>query len=772
MKNLPLIAAIIFAVTMVASVSALSDQYSDRNITFRTNYGINNAAWLCLNTSGCINSWSEVNGSGSGGSGSGANFSGLVAADNTVIVQGNDTYKNLSVNTSWADARYINEGTGVVSPTALQDTAVTPGTYGNASHVAQGTFDQDGRATLFTNVAISISQGAVQGLTTILSALQVNITALQTGLGTVNDTAVQALADAATAQSTANAAVAVDATQNASIASINASKLDKAQGCSDGEILEWNSTSGAWQCGIDNSASSGIASFNWGNETSSTSIGDGETIRVKNGTGVTVVLSGNDIIVSSTATGGGNTTAEIVAAVDGTYPNLDTDSTNDFDGVFSSLTSIPSGLSDGDDNTNANTICSGTTTYLDGEGNCDDISSVYQAAGTYYSAGGTDVPVSDGGTGRSTSTTAYGLIAAGTTATGAHQTLATGSSGQVLRSGGASALPAWSSATYPVSTTVNRILYSSATNVVGQITTANSGVLVTSGAGVPSIATDIPTAVTIGGAYVYRIGGTDVVDADVADALTVSGGTIGSNSISGTLTTTGTLTVGDGGDRIDVASDTWDVTNGVITGATYQGNAIGDSYISSASTWNAKAGTGNCAGSNSTHYAVTQNTTTGGVQCVYVPKEAGSGSGDSPFDASANLTKDIRLGDYKLYTSDSGTAYISKSPSYSPRLYINGGGEAVEWDNYQYILLANTNNEFRSFSTSNTAINITNTNTGKANLYVQNDTYAESFVATQNITVTSTTGCSYAGGRAIYCWNATETSFCGPSGDEGVCANQ
>jgi hypothetical protein len=246
-----------------------------------------------------------------------------------------------------------------------------------------------------------------------------------------------------------------------------------------------------------------------------------------------------------------------------------------------------------------------------------------------------------------------------------------------------------------VSTTVNRILYSSATNVVGQITTANSGVLVTSGAGVPSIATDIPTAVTIGGAYVYRIGGTDVVDADVADALTVSGGTIGSNSISGTLTTTGTLTVGDGGDRIDVASDTWDVTNGVITGATYQGNAIGDSYISSASTWNAKAGTGNCAGSNSTHYAVTQNTTTGGVQCVFVPKEGGSGGG------LANVVEDT-----------------------TPQLGGDLDGQTFD------------------FTTS-----------GYLNL-------------------TSTTGCSYAGGRATYCWNATETSFCGPSGDEGVCANQ
>lgn len=57
-----------------------------------------------------------------------------------------------------------------------------------------------------------------------------------------------------------------------------------------------------------------------------------------------------------------------------------------------------------------------------------------------YTAGGADVPVADGGTGRSTSTTAYGLLAAGTTATGAHQTLATGTSGQILKSNGAAAL--------------------------------------------------------------------------------------------------------------------------------------------------------------------------------------------------------------------------------------------------------------------------------------------------------------------------------------------
>jgi len=92
-----------------------------------------------------------------------------------------------------------------------------------------------------------------------------------------------------------------------------------------------------------------------------------------------------------------------------------------------------------------------------------------------YRAGGTDVPVTDGGTGRSTSTTAYGLLAAGTTATGAQQTLAAGLTTQILVGGGTGAVPAWG--------------------------------------------TDIPTAVTIGSGYIYRAGGTDVPVGDGGTGL-------------------------------------------------------------------------------------------------------------------------------------------------------------------------------------------------------------------------------------------------------------
>ena len=58
-------------------------------------------------------------------------------------------------------------------------------------------------------------------------------------------------------------------------------------------------------------------------------------------------------------------------------------------------------------------------------------------------------------------------------------------------------------------------------------------------------------------------------DNEVADNLTVSGGTIGANSISGLQTTTATLTFGDNGDNIVFDSNTWDISGaGVASGFT------------------------------------------------------------------------------------------------------------------------------------------------------------------------------------------------------------
>ena len=53
----------------------------------------------------------------------------------------------------------------------------------------------------------------------------------------------------------------------------------------------------------------------------------------------------------------------------------------------------------------------------------------------------------------------------------------------------------YTAATYPGTTTANYILYSSANDVVSELTTANNGVLATDGAGTPSISSSLPSAV-------------------------------------------------------------------------------------------------------------------------------------------------------------------------------------------------------------------------------------------------------------------------------------
>jgi hypothetical protein len=84
------------------------------------------------------------------------------------------------------------------------------------------------------------------------------------------------------------------------------------------------------------------------------------------------------------------------------------------------------------------------------------------------------------------------LVGAGQTA--AVTSLAVGSTGQLLM-GNTGADPSFTTATYPATTTVNRILYSSATNTVSEITTGNNGIVITSSGGVPSVSSTLPSTV-------------------------------------------------------------------------------------------------------------------------------------------------------------------------------------------------------------------------------------------------------------------------------------
>lgn len=90
--------------------------------------------------------------------------------------------------------------------------------------------------------------------------------------------------------------------------------------------------------------------------------------------------------------------------------------------------------------------------------------------------------LAQGGTGASLTASNGGIFYSNAT-TGAILA-GTATANQVLMSGANSA-PAWSTATYPSTTTASQLLYSSSTNVIAGLATANSAVLVTTSAGVP-----------------------------------------------------------------------------------------------------------------------------------------------------------------------------------------------------------------------------------------------------------------------------------------------
>lgn len=133
----------------------------------------------------------------------------------------------------------------------------------------------------------------------------------------------------------------------------------------------------------------------------------------------------------------------------------------------------------------------------------------------------------------------------------------TATAGQIPRSAANSA-PSWSTATYPATTTINQIVYSSANNVITGLATANNGVLITSAGGVPSIGSTLPAAVqanitalgtiatgvwhgtVIAGTY----GGTGVNNG--ASTITIGGNVTfgGSVTFSGAFSFVGTLTAG------------------------------------------------------------------------------------------------------------------------------------------------------------------------------------------------------------------------------------
>ncbi len=129
----------------------------------------------------------------------------------------------------------------------------------------------------------------------------------------------------------------------------------------------------------------------------------------------------------------------------------------------------------------------------------------------------------------------------------------TATAGQILQSSGAAADPAFSTATYPLTTTISQILYSSSDNVVSGLATTNRASLSTNSTGVPTWLA-------------------------MTDGQVIIGSTSGSPA-AGTITSTGgTITVTAGSNTLNLEVVTGGFTWTDVTGAT-QSMSVENGYI-------------------------------------------------------------------------------------------------------------------------------------------------------------------------------------------------
>jgi hypothetical protein len=148
----------------------------------------------------------------------------------------------------------------------------------------------------------------------------------------------------------------------------------------------------------------------------------------------------------------------------------------------------------------------------------------------------------------------------------------TATAGQVLQSAGAAADPAFSTATYPLTTTVSQILYSSAANTVTGLATANNSILSTDGSGVPSLGTSLNndytfTASTAGTVRTLTVTNTDNTNTGSGALIkAVSGGASAGDAVFQASTTTTVWSFGVDNSPTSPTADPFVISQGTALG--------------------------------------------------------------------------------------------------------------------------------------------------------------------------------------------------------------
>lgn len=275
----------------------------------------------------------------------------------------------------------------------------------------------------------------------------------------------------------------------------------------------------------------------------------------------------------------------------------------------------------------------------------------------------------------------------------------TANTGAVLQNN-SGADPTYSTATYPSTTTINQILYSSSNNVVAGLATANDGVLTTGTTGIPVV-----TALGSDGQLIIGSG----AGAPAAATLTAGTGisiTNGHNSISIAVSgsVVGETITGDSGGALSPTAGNWTFTGGT-TGLTFSGavstetltgvlvganggtgannvttttgtilRSNGTAFVPSTATYPNIAGTsGNVLTSNGTNWTSSAPATSGTVTSVSVV----SANGFAGTVATATTTPAITITTTATgVLSGNGTA-ISGSAITQHDVLVGGASNAV-----------------------------------------------------------------------------------------------
>jgi len=205
--------------------------------------------------------------------------------------------------------------------------------------------------------------------------------------------------------------------------------------------------------------------------------------------------------------------------------------------------------------------------------------------------GGTSASLSASDGGIFYSTASAGAILAGTAT--ANQALLSGSS----------TTPAWSTATYPATTTINQILYSSSNNVIAGVTAGNYGVLISSSSGVPSWLANgttgqLLTATTSGTpSWENQAASSITITGDIGGSLTGNSFTFTASGIGlsfggsgSTETLSGTLKLANGGTNAGLTASNGGIfystaSAGAILAGTSTANQVILSGSSTTPTW-------------------------------------------------------------------------------------------------------------------------------------------------------------------------------------------